>query len=58
MPVMDRVAASLGVGYQIDSYLDGLTRAAFFDDIGGSLSSTNEYDFDLQGFYLALGVVF
>ena len=58
VPVADRIAASLGVGYQIDTYLDGLTRAAFVDDVGHSLSSTRDYDFDLQGIYLALGVVF
>jgi hypothetical protein len=58
VPVTDQIAASLGVGYQIDSYLDGLTRAAFVDDVARSLSSTSEYDFDLQGIYLALGVVF
>jgi hypothetical protein len=58
MPIADQIAASLGVGYQIDTYLDGLTRAAFVDDVANSLSSTRDYDFDLQGIYLALGVVF
>ena len=58
MPVTERISASAGVGYQIDSYLDGLTRAAFVDDVGQSLSSTRDYDFDLQGIYLSVGAVF
>ena len=58
VPLAERVAATAGVGYQIDTYLNGLTRAAFVDDVGQSLASTREYDFDLQGVYLSLGVVF
>jgi hypothetical protein len=58
VPVAQRVAATASVGYQIDTYLNGLTRAAFVDDIAQSLVSTHEYDFDLHGVYLALGVVF
>ena len=58
MPVAKRIRANLGVGYRIDTYLDGLTRAAFVDDVGRSLSSTRDYDFDLQGIQLSFGVVF
>ena len=58
VPVAQRVTATAGVGYQIDTYLDGLTRAAFVDDVGQALVSTRDYDFDLQGLYLAFGLVF
>ena len=58
VPVAEHVAATAGVGYQIDTYLNGLTRAAFVDDVGQALVSTRDYDFDLQGIYLALGLVF
>lgn len=58
IPVTERITASAGVGYQIDTYLDALTRAAFFDDVGQSLSSTRSYDFDLSGVYLSVGAVF
>lgn len=58
VPVAERVVATAGVGYQIDTYLDGLTRAVFVDDVGQALVSTSDYDFDLQGIYLSFGVVF
>jgi hypothetical protein len=58
VPLAERVAATAGVGYEIDTYLNGLTRASFVDDVGQAIVSTRDYDFDLQGVYLALGVIF
>jgi hypothetical protein len=58
VPVAEHVAATASVGYQIDTYLNGLTRAAFVDDVAPSLSATHEYDFDLHGIYASFGVVF
>ena len=58
LPIAERVAATAGVGYQIDTYLNGLTRVAFVDDVGQSLSSTHDHDFDLHGIYASVGVVF
>ena len=58
VPLADRIAATVGVGYQIDSHLRGLTRVQFVDDVGQSLASTDYYDFDLQGVYATFGVVF
>lgn len=58
VPLAHRIAATFGVGYQIDSYLNGLSRIAFVDDVARSLSSTDYYDFDLQGVYLTFGAVF
>ncbi len=58
VPLADRIAATVGVGYQIDSHLRGLTRVQFVDDIGRALASTDYYDFDLQGVYAWFGVVF
>ena len=58
VPLADRIAATVGVGYQIDTHLRGLTRMEFVDDVGRGLASTDYYDFDLQGVYASIGVVF
>jgi len=58
IPVADRIAATVGVGYQIDTHPRGLTRIEFVDDVGRSLATTDYYDFDLQGVYTSIGVVF
>ncbi|MGH7336466.1 MAG: Lpg1974 family pore-forming outer membrane protein [Myxococcota bacterium] len=58
MPLADRIEATFGVGYQIDTHLRGLSRIEFVDDVGRSLATTDYQDFDLQGVYLSFGVVF
>jgi hypothetical protein len=58
IPVSERIAAALGVGYQIDTHLNGLSRIQFVDDVGRGLATTQHDDFDLQGVYLSLGVAF
>jgi hypothetical protein len=58
LPLADRIAATIGAGYEIDTYLRGLTRVEFVDDVGKSLAKTTYDDFDLQGLYASFGVVF
>ena len=58
VPVTTRVRATLGVGYQLDSYLRGLARSSFVDDVARGQSTTDYYDFDLQGVFVSFGVVF
>jgi hypothetical protein len=54
----ERIGLTAGAGYQIDSYPRALERLTFVDDFAVSLVTTNYYDFDAQGVYASLGVVF
>lgn len=45
--------ATLKVGYEFSSYLRGLTRLSFPDDVADSLSYNNYYNFDVQGLYVS-----
>lgn len=58
LALAERIGLTAGAGYQIDSYPRGLTRMAFVDDVADSLVTTDYYDFDAQGVYASLGVVF
>jgi hypothetical protein len=58
LPLADRITAAFGVGYQIDTHLNGLSRIEFPDDVGRGLASTDYYNFDLQGVYASFGVSF
>jgi hypothetical protein len=58
VPVAERVEARFELGYQLDSYLRGLARSSFVDDTAQGLSTTDYYDFDLQGVYLSFGAAF
>lgn len=50
--------ASLGIGYEFTSYIRGLSRVAYPDDVADGLSY-NQYDnFDLQGLYVSGSVRF
>jgi hypothetical protein len=52
------VDASLEVGYEFTSFIRGLSRVAFPDDIGDSLSYNNFYNFDMQGLYVSGSITF
>jgi hypothetical protein len=54
----DRIGLTAGAGYQIDSYQRGLKRLSFVDDVADALVTTDYYDFDAQGVYASLGLVF
>jgi len=58
LPVTEQITAALGVGYQIDTHLNGLSRIQVVDDIGRGLATTEHDDFDLQGVYASFGVSF
>lgn len=45
--------ASFEVGYEFNTYLRGLARVAFPDDVADGLCYTNYYNFDVQGLYLS-----
>lgn len=45
--------ASLEVGYEFTSFLRGLSRTAYPDDVADSLSYNNFYNFDMQGLYVS-----
>jgi hypothetical protein len=49
---------SLEFGYEFNSYLRGLSRISFPDDVADGLAFTNYYNFDVQGFYVSLAVGF
>lgn len=44
---------SLEVGYEFSSYIRGLTRIGFPDDVADGLSYSNYYNFDMQGLYVS-----
>lgn len=46
--------ASIGFGYDFSSYLRGLTRVGYPDDVADSLSYNNYYNFDVQGLYVSV----
>lgn len=54
----DCVDASFGIGYEFSSYLRGLSRVSFPDDVAEGLSYNNYYNFDLQGLYVSGSVKF
>ena len=49
---------ALSLGYQLDSYFDGLTRVSYPDDVGDALAETERTDFDAQGLYFAATLTF
>ncbi len=51
-------AAALEIGYEIDSYLRGLTRIFFTDSSALSYSASNYFNFDVQGLYVSATVGF
>lgn len=52
------VDASVGVGYQFSTYLRGLTRVGFPDDVADGLCYSNYYNYDLQGLYVTGSIKF
>lgn len=50
--------ASLEVGYEFSTYLRGISRVLFQDDVADGLSSNNYYNYDLQGLYVSASVRF
>ncbi len=51
-------AAALGFGYEFNSYIRGVTRMSFPDDVADGLSSNNYYNFDVQGLYISGAISF
>jgi len=49
---------AFGLGYEFSSYLRGLSRSEFGDDVADGLCSTNYYNFDVQGLYINATVAF
>lgn len=52
------VDASLEIGYEFTSFLRGLSRHSFADDVGDGFCSSNYYNFDMQGLYVSASVTF
>lgn len=50
--------ACVEVGYEFNSYLRGITRQLFTDDVGTGLGFTNYYNFDVHGLYVAVDINF
>lgn len=50
--------ALLEVGYEFSSYFRALSRTTFPDDVATGLSSTNYYNFDIQGLYVDAMITF
>lgn len=50
--------ASIEIGYEFNSYLRGLTRLSFPDDVADGGCDSLYYDFDLQGLYVGVNVSF
>ncbi len=50
--------STFGVNYEISSYVRGLSRTIYGDDVGDSLISNNYYNFDVQGLSITAGVNF
>lgn len=55
---VDYVGVSLSVGYEFNSYIRGISRQSFPDDVADGLSSTNYYNFDVQGLYVSGSITF
>lgn len=49
---------SFEVGYEFNSYLRGLSRTIWPDNVADGLVYTNYYNFDVQGLYVSLAVGF
>ncbi|MDP1834420.1 MAG: Lpg1974 family pore-forming outer membrane protein [Chlamydiales bacterium] len=50
--------ASFEVGYEFNSYLRGLTRVSYPDDVADGLAYNDYYNFDVQGLYLSASLGF
>lgn len=50
--------ASIEIGYEFNSYLRGLSRLSFADDVADGRCDSLYYDFDLQGLYVGVNVSF
>lgn len=50
--------ASIGLGYEFNSYIRGSSRVIYPDDIADSLSSNQYFNFDNQGLYVSATVLF
>ncbi len=48
----------LSVGYEFNTYVRGLTRVIFADDVADGKSFNNYYNFDVQGLYVTAGISF
>lgn len=51
-------AAALEIGYEFNTYVRGLSRIEFPDDVADGECFTNYYNFDVQGLYVSLAVAF
>jgi hypothetical protein len=51
-------AAALGIGYEFNSYIRGVTRVFFPDNTADGLNSNLYYNFDVQGLYLSGAISF
>jgi len=49
---------ALEIGYEFNSYLRGLARTIFPDDLADGLCETNYYNFDVQGLYVSAKLSF
>lgn len=49
---------SLEVGYEFNSYVRGLTRVLFPDDVADGLCFSDYYNYDLQGLYVSAALAF
>ena len=49
----ERAGCLIEVGYEFNSYIRGLARSIFVDDVADSLCITNYYNFDIQGLYVS-----
>ena len=47
-----------GIGYEFNSYIRGLSRTLYSDDVADALISSNFYNFDVQGLYLSAAIRF
>lgn len=50
--------ASFGLGYEFTSYIRGVSRTAWTDDVADGLVQTHYYNYDLQGLYVSAQVAF
>lgn len=53
-----RFTTNFEIGYEFNSYIRGLTRLAFPDDVAPAITYTHYYNFDMQGLYVGLNVEF
>jgi hypothetical protein len=50
--------AAFGVGYEFTSYIRGVSRSIWPDDIADGFAHTSYYNYDLQGLYVSAQVAF